>query len=148
MTLFVIKELAVNRLKKGLTILLVEGNSRERFTTQQMLEKTCLLHQLHHVDSPRQLMEYLRRRGRYGDPRFSPRPDFILLNLSLPTKEVSEALRQIQGHYRFREIPIALLGPEKHRHTFRKYHPSYLFVEKPITPVAVINQITAIKHDK
>ena len=138
MTLLIIKEQEIRRLKKALTILLVEGNPRERVATQQLMEKTCLLHQLYHVNSPRNLIEYLRRRNRYGDPRFAPRPDYILLNLNLPTKEISDALRQIQGDYRLRDIPIALFGHPKERHTYRKYHASYSFVAKPLTSVASI----------
>lgn len=147
MTLLIIKEQSINRLRKALTILLVEGNARERVATQQMMEKTCLLHQLYHVESPRELMDYLRRRGRYADPRFSPRPDYILLNLNLSTKEVNDALRQIQGDYRLKDLPIALLGQPKERHAYRRYHASYSFIVKPVTSVALINQITAIKYD-
>ena len=147
MTLLIIKEQEIRRLKKALTILLVESNSRERFATQQMMEKTCLLHQLYHVESPRELMEYLRRRGRYGDPRFSPRPDFILLNLDLSTKEVCDALRQIQGDYRLRDIPVALFGHPRDRHAYRKYHANYSFVPKPLTCVALINLITSVRND-
>lgn len=147
MILLIIKEQSINRLRKALTILLVEGNARERLATEEMMEKTCLLHQLHHVKSPRELMDYLRRRGRYADPRFSPRPDFILMNLNLSTKEISDALEEMQGDYRLRNLPIALLGQSKERHAYRKYHTSYLFIPKPLTSVALINQITAIKYD-
>lgn len=147
MTLLIIKEQSINRLRKALTILLVEGDPRKRLATEQMMKKTCLLHQLNHVKSPYELMDYLRRRGRYADPRYSPLPDFILLNLSLPTKEVIDALQQIQGDYRLRDLPIALLGQWKERHVYRKYHTSYLFIAKPVTSVALINQITAINYD-
>lgn len=147
MTLLIIKEQSINRLRKALTILLVEGNARERVATEQMMEKTCLLHQLYYVKSPRELMDYLRRRGRYADPRFSPRPDFILMNLNLPRKEVSDALEQIQGDYRLADLPIALLGQSKERYAYRKYHTCYSFIAKPVTSVALSNQITAIKYD-
>ncbi len=55
------------------------------------------------------LMDYLKRRGGYGDCSFAPRPDLILLDLNMPRKNGREALKEIKEHPCLRTIPVVVL---------------------------------------
>ena len=89
-------------------------------------------------------MDYLYRRGKFVDPRESPRPGVILLDLNMPRKDGREALKEIRADAKLRRIPIVVLTTSKaEEDILRSYEiGANSFITKPVTfdgLVSVIN---------
>jgi CheY-like chemotaxis protein len=102
-----------NQSPKPVTLLLAEDDPDDRLLTRQALEKSRLVNDLRCVEDGEELLDYLRRRGKYADPKQSPRPGLILLDLNMPRKDGREALREIKSDPRLRAIPIVVLTTSK-----------------------------------
>ena len=60
-------------------------------------------------------MAYLRRRGKYTDPKLSPRPSIILLDLNMPRKDGRKVLLEIKTDPGLMEIPIIIWTTSDHK---------------------------------
>lgn len=98
---------------KSVTILVAEDDEDDRLLMQEALEENRLANDLHFVNDGVELLDYLNRRGDYSDPRVSPRPSLILLDLNMPRKDGREALKEIKADPALRQIPIVVLTTSK-----------------------------------
>jgi CheY-like chemotaxis protein len=88
------------------------------------------------VGDGRELLDYLRRTGRYADPALeAPRPGIILLDLNMPKKDGREALAEIKADGSLRRIPVVVLTTSKDEEdVFRTYDLGVnSFITKPVT---------------
>ncbi len=94
------------------------------------------------------LMDYLKRRGRYGDRLSSPRPDLILLDLNMPRKNGREALKEIKGHPGLRTIPIVVLTTSKDESDIALCYDlgASSFITKPASFSELIDVVKAISR--
>ena len=90
-------------------ILLVEDNNEDFETTKRALRKAGLRNNLRRCEDGDEALDYLRRSGKYADPKTSPRPGIILLDLNLPGTDGREVLREIKTDKRLRTIPVIVL---------------------------------------
>jgi hypothetical protein len=63
-----------------ITILMADDDADDRRLTQEALEEGRLINEVKFVDDGEQLMDYLRRQGRFAPPAEAPRPGLILLD--------------------------------------------------------------------
>ena len=66
-------------------------------------------HEIHHVETGGEALDYLLQRGDYADPASSPRPDVVLLDLRLPGIDGLEVLREIRASPELAELPVVIL---------------------------------------
>ncbi|HEX8237552.1 MAG TPA: response regulator [Abditibacteriaceae bacterium] len=120
---------------KPITILLADDSEDDRLLTQMALDESLVVNELRTVEDGEELMEYLRRSGRYADPETSPRPGLILLDLNMPRKDGREALQEIKADPLLRRIPIvALTTSEDQEDIIRSYDLGVSsFITKPIS---------------
>ena len=98
---------------KMITILLADDDPDDRKLTQDAFVENRLVNVLHCVEDGEELMEYLRRQGRYVDQKDAPLPGLILLDLNMPRKDGREALKEIKADPELRRIPIVVLTTSK-----------------------------------
>ncbi len=91
-------------------ILLIEDSPSDAELTAEALKTTQIRHHLNRVDDGVKAMEFLHRRGTYAE---APRPDLILLDLSLPRKDGREVLVEIKADPKLRTIPVVVLTMSK-----------------------------------
>lgn len=87
-------------------ILLVEDNPADVRLTIEALREGKVRNNLSVVKDGVEAIEFLRRRGPYGE---APRPDLILLDLNLPRKDGREVLGEIKNDENLRRIPVVVL---------------------------------------
>jgi CheY-like chemotaxis protein len=93
--------------KPSHTILIADDDEDDCLLVQEALREAGQDQQLRVVRDGDELLGYLRRCDDGGsDP---PRPDLILLDLKMPGKDGRQALRELKGDPRLREIPIVVL---------------------------------------
>ena len=101
--------------KKRLLAVLPAGRHRlhDRLLVREAFEESRLLNELRFVEDGEELLEYLRRQGRYSSPDASPRPGLILLDLNMPRMDGREALRAIKDDDDLRRIPVVVMTTSK-----------------------------------
>ena len=68
----------------NIMILMADDDSDDRMMARDAFEVNRLDNELRFVEDGEELMDYLFRRGKYTDPKDSPRPGLILLDLNMP----------------------------------------------------------------
>jgi len=94
---------------KPITILMAEDDAEDVMLVRDAMAEARLANDLRCVADGAELMDYLQRRGKYADPRTSPRPGVILMDLNMPKKDGREALREIKADPVLRAIPVIVL---------------------------------------
>jgi CheY-like chemotaxis protein len=121
---------------RPVTILLADDDEEDRELTRDALQDARLANEMKFVVDGQDLMDYLRRTGRYADPSVdAPRPGIILLDLNMPKKDGREALAEIKADESLRRIPVIVLTTSKDdEDVLRTYDlGANSFITKPVT---------------
>jgi CheY-like chemotaxis protein len=120
---------------RSITILMADDDADDRLMTQEAFAESRLANDLRFVEDGEELMDYLRRRGKYSDPALSPRPGLILLDLNMPRKDGREALEEIKADPDLRRIRIVILTTSKaEEDVYRSYNlGAASYITKPVT---------------
>ena len=135
-----------NQGSKPVTLLLAEDDPDDRLLARQALEKSRLASDLRFVEDGEELLDYLRRRGKFADPKQSPRPGLILLDLNMPRKDGREALREIKNDPKLRAIPIVVLTTSKSEEDVTRTYNLGVnsYITKPVRFAALVEVMQAI----
>ena len=90
-------------------ILLVEDSPEDYIATLRALKRSGLTQPLVRAVDGDDALDYLYKRGKYGEEGASTRPAFILLDLNLPGTDGFEVLSEIKRDENLRRIPVAVL---------------------------------------
>jgi CheY-like chemotaxis protein len=120
---------------KGIVILLAEDDADDRLLVKEALTEGRVLNELRSVEDGEELLDYLRRRGRYADPEDSPRPGLVLLDLNMPRKDGREALREIKSDPDLKRIPVVVMTTSKAEEDILSSYDlgASSYVTKPVT---------------
>src|SRR5439155_14706548 len=135
-----------NPTPRPMTLLLADDDPDDRLLAKEALEKSLLANDLRFVEDGEELLDYLRRRGKYADPKKSPRPGLILLDLNMPRKDGREALREINNDPKLRDIPTVVLTTSKtEEDVARTYHLGVnSYITKPVKFAALVEIMRAL----
>jgi two-component system, chemotaxis family, response regulator Rcp1 len=87
-------------------ILLAEDNPADFHLTAEALKESKIRNQLFHVNDGAEVLEFLRKKGKYADV---PRPDVILMDLNMPRKDGRRTLEEIKEDPYLKGIPVVIL---------------------------------------
>ncbi len=135
--------------RKPVTILMADDDADDRDFTRTAMQESRLANELRFVEDGEELLDYLLRRGRYTDPKDSPRPGLILLDLNMPRKDGREALREIKSDPSLKNIPIVVLTTSKaEEDVLRSYNlGANCFITKPVTFEGLVEVVKVLdKH--
>jgi CheY-like chemotaxis protein len=125
-----------DRNPRPITILMADDDEEDRDLTSEALERAHLTNQVRFVGDGQELLDYLRREGRYGDHGAdAPRPGIILLDLNMPKKDGREALAEIKADPELKTIPIVVLTTSRDEEdVLRSYDLGVnSFITKPVS---------------
>jgi CheY-like chemotaxis protein len=94
-------------------ILMAEDDEDDYVIARDVFSDHRIMNELKWVKDGQELLDYLRRKGRYADPKESPDPGLILLDLNMPRKDGREALKEIKSDPKLRRIPVVVLTTSK-----------------------------------
>ena len=131
---------------KPITILMADDDADDRQLTKEAFEESRLANDLRFVEDGEELLDYLKRRGKYGDPANSPRPGLILLDLNMPRKDGREALAEIKGDPDLRRIRVVVMTASKaEEDVVRTYDLSASsYISKPVTFEGLVDVIRTL----
>lgn len=124
------------RIGKPVTILLADDDEEDRMLTREALQDVRLANEMRFAVDGQDLLDYLRREGRYADPAVdAPRPGIILLDLNMPRKNGREALAEIRADENLRSIPVVVLTTSKAEEDIFKTYDLGVnsYITKPVT---------------
>ena len=118
-----------------IVILLAEDDEEDAQMTLEALKKNRLGNDVRVARDGEQVMDYLRREGRFGNGADAPTPGLILLDLNMPRKDGREVLAEIKSDVRLRKIPVIVLTTSKaDEDIVRSYDLGVnSFITKPVT---------------
>jgi CheY-like chemotaxis protein len=128
---------------------MADDDADDRDFTRTAMQESRLVNELRCVEDGEELLDYLLRRGRYTDPKDSPRPGLILLDLNMPRKDGREALREIKSDPGLKHIPIVVLTTSKaEEDVLRSYNlGANCFITKPVTFEGLVEVVKVLdKH--
>ncbi|MEE8392141.1 MAG: response regulator [Anaerolineae bacterium] len=94
---------------ESLTILLIEDNLDHVELIRRGFQDHQIPNTIYHVADGEAALDYLFQRGEYADPRKSPPPHVILLDLRLPKIDGLEVLKEIKDDDDLGQIPVIVL---------------------------------------
>jgi CheY-like chemotaxis protein len=114
---------------------MADDDADDRLMTKEAFEESRLKNDLRFVEDGVELLDYLKRRGKYADPASSPRPGLILLDLNMPKKDGREALEEIKADPNLKSIRVVILTTSKaEEDIYRTYNLSAAsYITKPVT---------------
>jgi len=120
---------------KPVTILMADDDADDRLMTKEAFEESRLRNDLRFVEDGVELLDYLKRRGKYKDPASSPRPGLILLDLNMPKMDGREALKEIKADPVLKNIRIVVLTTSKAEEDIYKTYDlsAASYITKPVT---------------
>jgi CheY-like chemotaxis protein len=132
--------------RKSICILVAEDDQEDCLFIREAFKEGLLVNSLQFVEDGEDLMDYLRRQGRYQDPSSSPRPGIILLDLNMPRKDGREALREIKSDPDLKGIPIVVLTTSKDEEdVLRSYDlGANSYITKPVTFSGLVDAIKTL----
>ena len=89
-----------------MNILLVEDNEGDIELTARAFKKGNLLSTLSVTNDGVEALEYLSRRGKFGD---AAAPDFILLDINMPRMDGRRFLEVVKQDEKLKSIPVIML---------------------------------------
>ena len=131
---------------KAMTILLADDDAEDRELARDAMMDSKLANEMRFVVDGQDLMDYLRRQGRYADPAVdAPRPGIILLDLNMPKKDGREALAEIKADESLRRIPVVVLTTSSdEQDVLRSYDLGVnSFITKPVTFAGLVEAMGA-----
>jgi CheY-like chemotaxis protein len=120
---------------EAVVILMADDDADDRTMTKEALEESKLTNEFRVVENGEELLDYLRRRGKFSNPESSPRPGVILLDLNMPRMDGREALKEIKADPELRRIPVVILTTSKaEEDIYRTYDlGANSYIMKPVT---------------
>lgn len=131
---------------KPITILMADDDEDDRRLTREALWEGRLANDLRFVENGEELMEYLRRQGKFAEAE-TPRPGLILLDLNMPRKDGRTVLKEIKSDPEFRQIPVVVLTTSQaDEDIFKSYDLGVnSYIVKPVTFDALVDILQTLE---
>lgn len=131
---------------KPITILMADDDDDDRRLTREALLEGRLANDLRFVENGEELMDYLRRHGKYAGTE-CPRPGLILLDLNMPRKDGRTVLKEIKSDPELRQIPVVVLTTSQaDEDIFKSYDLGVnSYIVKPVTFEALVDILQTLE---
>jgi CheY-like chemotaxis protein len=137
----------MNAEAKPITILMADDDPDDRLLTADALKEARLINDIRFVENGEELLDYLRRSGKFAAPADAPRPGLILLDLNMPRKDGRTVLKELKQDADLRTIPVVVLTTSKDdEDVYRSYDLGVnSYIVKPVTFEALVDILQTIE---
>ena len=131
---------------KSITILMADDDADDRQLTQEAFDESKLANDLRFVENGEEVFEYLNRVGRFADPKTSPWPSLLLLDLNMPRMDGREVLQRMKADPKYSTIRVIVLTTSKAEEDIvRSYQlAAASYITKPVTFESLVQVIQAL----
>ncbi len=126
-------------------VLMAEDDEEDRMMARDALGEAAAGVELRCVENGEELLDYLRRRGRWASED-APTPGLVLLDLNMPRKDGREALREMKADASLRGLPVVVLTTSREEDEVARSYAlgANSFVRKPVTFDGLVAVMRAI----
>jgi CheY-like chemotaxis protein len=130
-----------------ITILMADDDPDDRLLTADALKEARLINDIRFVENGVELLEYLRRQGKFAAPADAPRPGLILLDLNMPKMDGRTVLKELKNDAELRSIPVVILTTSKDdEDVYRSYDLGVnSYIVKPVTFEALVDILQTLE---
>lgn len=116
---------------RPIEILLVEDNPGDVRLMMETLREGKIRNRISVAEDGVEALAFLRRQGKYGSV---PRPDLILLDLSLPRKNGQEVLVEVKQDAELKRIPVCIITSSAAEKDILQAYENYVncYLTKPV----------------
>lgn len=131
-----------------LPILMVDDDEDDRMMTEKALRKNRVINPILFLTDGEELMDYIKRKGKFTDPASSPRPCFVLLDLNMPRMDGRKALLYLKSDPELKKIPVVVLSTSSaEEDILRSYNlGANSFITKPVTFEGLVATMESLKN--
>lgn len=135
-------------ISKSIVILMADDDADDRLLAKDALAECQIPSDLQFVENGEELIDYLKRRGKFSQLSESTRPGLILLDLNMPKKDGREALREIKSDPEFQKIPVVVLTTSKADTDIGRIYElgANSFISKPVSFDSLVEVMKALSH--
>ena len=90
-------------------VLMAEDDEHDILATRRAWKKHHISNPLYIVNDGEECLDFLHRRGKYGEPGTAPRPGILLLDIRMPKMDGLAVLKQIRQDEQLRRLPVVIL---------------------------------------
>lgn len=132
---------------ESIRILMADDDEDDRLLMQEAMDEVKLGNKIDFVEDGEELMQFLRREGKYKTLKGELMPGLILIDLNMPKKDGRQALKEIKSDPLLKRIPVSILTTSKaEEDVIRTYDLGVnSFLTKPVSfesLVAVMRTVT------
>lgn len=128
-------------------IVLAEDDEDDQLIVRKAFNKARFRSPLQIVDNGRELMDYLKGRGKYPNREAFPMPGLILLDLNMPVMSGEEALAEIKADKNLQHIPVVVLTTSDDQTGINRCYElgANTFITKPVTFSGFLNVVSELQ---
>jgi CheY-like chemotaxis protein len=129
-------------------IVVADDDADDRMMIKDAFQESHLSNPVDFVEDGMELMEYLRREGKFTHLEGQPYPGFILLDLNMPRKDGRTALKEIREAADLQRIPIVVLTTSKAEEDILKTYNLGVnsFICKPVSFDKLVDIVKTVGH--
>ena len=139
----------MSKIEKDQLILIAEDSDDDYEVTLHALKKSGnLKNPIHRCEDGQELLDYLKKEGKYADDATVTVPGLILLDLNMPGIDGRTALQEIKADDDLKDIPVVVLttsNDEKDIHACYK-DGANTYIHKPVDLDGFFNAIKQLKE--
>jgi CheY-like chemotaxis protein len=126
---------------------MADDDPDDRLLTSDALTEARLINDVRFVENGEELLDYLRRVGKFAPPADTPRPGLILLDLNMPRKDGRAVLAELKHDADLRTIPVVVLTTSKDdEDVYRSYDLGVnSYIVKPVTFEALVDILQTLE---
>ena len=99
--------------KEPFGVLMAEDDEHDILATKRAWKKQNIANPLFIVNDGEECLDFLHKRGKYGDPGTAPRPGILLLDIKMPKMDGLAVLKHIREDEELRRLPVIILTTSK-----------------------------------
>lgn len=136
----------MRKFEPPLIIVMAEDDPDDCLLVKEALAETQCNHTLLFVKDGQELMDYLKRQGRFVNPIDAPRPNLILLDLNMPRKKGWEVIEEIKANADLRRIPIVVLTTSEAEADIERTYEmgANSFITKPVSFESLVDSMRTL----
>lgn len=129
-------------------IVVADDDADDRMMIKDAFEVSKLANEIDFVEDGVQLLEYLRREGKWSKLAGEPYPGFILLDLNMPRKDGRTVLKEIRNDPILHRIPVVILTTSKAEEDIIKTYNLGVnsFICKPVSFDKLVEIVKTVGH--
>ena len=129
-------------------IVVADDDADDRMMIKDAFEASKLSNEIDFAEDGVQLLEYLRREGKWSKLAGEPYPGFILLDLNMPRKDGRTVLKEIRNDPALHRIPIIILTTSKAEEDIIKTYNLGVnsFICKPVSFDKLVDIVKTVGH--